>query len=113
MNALRRQEDRSAIQRGIDDMEAGRGMSAEEAEKHLREKLGFPPPFCAMTFRVIIHDETPHGRVAGALRETEAPGVRTGLLLRRAPPPPYRSQSLSAAAGNQRDDHPPQRGDRK
>ena len=44
MNALRRQEDRSAIQRGIDDMEAGRGMSAEEAEKHLREKLGFPPP---------------------------------------------------------------------
>lgn len=43
MKALRQQEDCAAIQRGIEDMEAGRGMPVEEADKHLRERLGFPP----------------------------------------------------------------------
>ena len=43
MQALQRQEDLAAIQEGIDDMEAGRGMPIEEADKRIREKLGFPP----------------------------------------------------------------------
>ena len=44
MQALQRQEDLAAIQEGIDDMEAGRGMPAEEADRRIREKLGFPAP---------------------------------------------------------------------
>lgn len=46
MDALRRQEDRDAIQAGIDDMEAGRVMPYEEVSRqlhaHLREKYGLP-----------------------------------------------------------------------
>ena len=42
MDALRRQDDLAAIQEGIDDMEAGRGMPVEEADSRIREKLGFP-----------------------------------------------------------------------
>ena len=42
MRALQRQEDLAAIQEGIDDLEAGRGMPIEEADSRIREKLGFP-----------------------------------------------------------------------
>ncbi len=42
MKALQRQKSIAAIQAGIDDMEAGRGMPIEEAEAQLREELGFP-----------------------------------------------------------------------
>ncbi len=43
MQALQQQQIHAAIQQGISDMEAGRGMPVEEADTHLREKLGFPP----------------------------------------------------------------------
>jgi predicted transcriptional regulator len=39
MEALRRREDRQAIQAGIEDMEAGRMQPAEEAHRHGREEL--------------------------------------------------------------------------
>ena len=41
MEALQRQEDHDAIQAGIDDMEAGRTMPLEEADREIREELGF------------------------------------------------------------------------
>ena len=41
MKALQRQEDHDAIQAGIDDMEAGRTMPLEEADREIREELGF------------------------------------------------------------------------
>ncbi len=43
MQSLRRQEDLAAIQAGNDDMEAGRVMPLDEADKLIRQKLGFPP----------------------------------------------------------------------
>lgn len=43
MEALHRQEDIAAIQAGIDDMEAGRVISLEEADVEIRKDLGFPP----------------------------------------------------------------------
>ena len=42
MQALKRQEDRDAIQAGIDDMEAGRVEPFEEVDRRIREKLGLP-----------------------------------------------------------------------
>ena len=43
VDALRQQEDIAAIQAGIDDMEAGRVISLEEADAEIRKDLGFPP----------------------------------------------------------------------
>lgn len=43
MDALRRQEDRAAIQAGIDDMEAGRVIPLEEVDQQIREELGLEP----------------------------------------------------------------------
>jgi hypothetical protein len=43
MQALQRQEDTAAIEEGVADLEAGRGMPAREADIRIREKLGFPP----------------------------------------------------------------------
>ena len=42
MEALRQQEDLAAIRAGIDDMEAGRFVSLEEADADIRKNLGFP-----------------------------------------------------------------------
>lgn len=46
MQALHKQEERDAIQAGIDDMEAGRVVPYEEVSRnlrtHLREKFGLP-----------------------------------------------------------------------
>lgn len=39
MDALRRQQDREAIAQGIAEMEAGEGISVEDARKLTREKL--------------------------------------------------------------------------
>ena len=39
MDALRQQEDIAAIQQGIDDMQAGKMQSAEEAQQHGRDEL--------------------------------------------------------------------------
>lgn len=39
MDALRKREDLEAIQAGIDDMEAGRTLPAEEAHRQGREQL--------------------------------------------------------------------------
>lgn len=39
MKALQKREDHQAIQSGIDDMEAGRMQSAEDAHAHGREEL--------------------------------------------------------------------------
>lgn len=39
MAALRRQQDREAIAQGIAEMEAGEGISVEEARKLTREKI--------------------------------------------------------------------------
>lgn len=39
MEALRRQQDRDAIAQGIAEMEAGEGISVEEARKLTRERL--------------------------------------------------------------------------
>jgi len=41
---LKRQENHAAIQAGIDDMEAGRVMPLEAADRQIREELGFGPP---------------------------------------------------------------------
>ena len=41
--ALRAQEDLAAIQAGIDAMEAGRTIPLAEADKQIREELGFRP----------------------------------------------------------------------
>ncbi|MDB4614172.1 hypothetical protein OAH18_00640 [bacterium] len=35
--------DHAAIQAGIDDMEAGRMMTLDEADAHIRSECGFPP----------------------------------------------------------------------
>ena len=43
MDALRRQEDRAAIQAGIDDMEAGRVVPLEEVDQQIRKEFGFEP----------------------------------------------------------------------
>ena len=43
MRALRKQEDIDAIQAGIDAMEAGRTIPLAEADKQIREELGFRP----------------------------------------------------------------------
>ena len=43
MQALRRQDDRAAIQAGIDDMEAGRVVPFEDVDCIIRAKLGLPP----------------------------------------------------------------------
>ena len=43
MQALKRQEDRDAIQAGIDDMEAGRVIPLEEVDRQIRKELGFGP----------------------------------------------------------------------
>ena len=42
MKALEQQKVTRSIQAGIDDMEAGRGMPIEAADRMLRKKLGFP-----------------------------------------------------------------------
>ena len=41
MSALKKEEDRAAIQEGIDDLEAGRGMTIEESQKQARIACGF------------------------------------------------------------------------
>ena len=41
MNALRAQQDHNAITEGIEQMEAGQGMPAEQALIELRTRLGF------------------------------------------------------------------------
>jgi predicted transcriptional regulator len=38
-----REQDIAAIQAGIEDMEAGRTVSLEEAAAEIRKELGFPP----------------------------------------------------------------------
>ena len=43
MQALRRQQDHDAIAEGIAQMEAGGGTPVAEADRQLRERLGFPP----------------------------------------------------------------------
>lgn len=43
MDALDRQFASDSIRRGIEQMEAGLGRPAAEAEQDLRAKLGFPP----------------------------------------------------------------------
>jgi predicted transcriptional regulator len=43
LDALRQQEDIAAIQDGIDDMEAGRVVPLEEADRLLRDELRLPP----------------------------------------------------------------------
>lgn len=43
MRALQEQENLDAIQAGIDAMEAGRTIPLAEADKQIREELGFPP----------------------------------------------------------------------
>lgn len=40
--ALRKEADLASIQRGLDDMEAGRYSSLQEAEARMRSKLGLP-----------------------------------------------------------------------
>lgn len=42
MDALRRQQDRAAIQQGIAEMEAGQGMLLDEARKRTRDSLLAP-----------------------------------------------------------------------
>ncbi len=42
MQALQRQDDRAAIQAGIDDMQAGRVVPFDEVDRRIREKLGLP-----------------------------------------------------------------------
>ncbi len=42
MQALREKEDRESIQRGIDDMEAGRVVPLEEVDARIRSELGLP-----------------------------------------------------------------------
>ena len=42
MEALRRQQDREAIARGIAEMEAGQGKPLDEAFAEMRTRLGFP-----------------------------------------------------------------------
>ena len=42
MRALKRQEDRDAIQAGIEDMEVSRVAPFEEVDRRIREKLGIP-----------------------------------------------------------------------
>ena len=42
-DAMRRLADLAAIQEGIADLEAGRGLPVDEADRQIREKLGFPP----------------------------------------------------------------------
>jgi hypothetical protein len=42
MAALRQQQDWESIQRGIVEADAGEGISLEEADSRIREKLGFP-----------------------------------------------------------------------
>lgn len=42
MRALEGQEDLSAIQAGIDDMEAGRVVAFEDVDARIRAKLGLP-----------------------------------------------------------------------
>lgn len=41
MQALQQQEERDAIQAGIEDMEAGRTQPLEEADQQIRQELGF------------------------------------------------------------------------
>lgn len=43
LEALKREEDLAAIRRGIEDMEAGRGVPLEEASEQIRQELGLPP----------------------------------------------------------------------
>lgn len=43
MQALREQEDLSAIQAGINDMNAGRVVPLEEVDARIRQRLGMPP----------------------------------------------------------------------
>lgn len=43
IEALRAQTDLHAIRDGIEEMEAGLSMPIEEADRRLREELGFPP----------------------------------------------------------------------
>ncbi|MFQ5734145.1 MAG: hypothetical protein ACE5KM_19590 [Planctomycetaceae bacterium] len=43
MQALQRQDDRAAIQAGIDDMQAGRVVPFEDVDRIIRDKLGLPP----------------------------------------------------------------------
>ena len=43
MEALRQQDDLAAIQAGIDDMEAGRIVTLEEADAEIRKDVGFTP----------------------------------------------------------------------
>ena len=42
MQALRQQEDWESIQRGAAQADAGEGMSLAEADRKLRDQLGFP-----------------------------------------------------------------------
>ena len=41
IQALREKEDRESIQRGLEDMEAGRVHATEEVDNRIRAKLGF------------------------------------------------------------------------
>jgi hypothetical protein len=43
LKALQQQDDLTAIQGGIDDMEAGRFVALDEADAEIRRKLGFTP----------------------------------------------------------------------
>ncbi len=43
MEALHKQQEYNAIQRGIDDLEAGRVTPLDEADQQMRDELGFPP----------------------------------------------------------------------
>lgn len=43
MKALRRQQDRSAIEKGIAEMESGEGMPLDEAFDDIRSSLGLRP----------------------------------------------------------------------
>lgn len=43
IDALQRQEDRDAIQQGINDMEAGRVIPFEEVDQRIRATLGLSP----------------------------------------------------------------------
>ena len=43
MQALRQQEDLTAIQAGINDMEAGKVVAFEEVDARIRARLGIPP----------------------------------------------------------------------
>ena len=44
MQAMRREEDIASIQRGVEQMEAGKGRPLADADAAMRKDLGFQPP---------------------------------------------------------------------